>query len=85
MYISALYEEIKKWLTHEAKTGPIGCTFSAGIDSGSVFLLMYHALKELGESPSRLKAFTLSVGNDAEDVKQARQFLESLDLGMFLE
>ena len=85
MYISVLYEEIKKWLIHEAKSGPIGCSFSAGIDSGSVFLLTYHALRELGESPSRLKAFTLSVGDDAEDLKQARQFLESLDLGMFLE
>ena len=53
MYISALYAEIKKWLTHEAKSGPIGCSFSAGIDSGSVFLLTYHALRELGESPSR--------------------------------
>lgn len=85
LYISALYEEIIKWLKHEAKTGPIGCSFSAGIDSGSVFLLTYHALKELGESPSRLKAFTLSVGDDAEDLKQARQFLEALDLGVFLE
>jgi asparagine synthase (glutamine-hydrolysing) len=85
LYISALYEEIKKWLTHEAKTGPVGCSFSAGIDSGSVFLLTYHALKELGESPSRLKAFTLSVGDDAEDLKQAREFLSKLDLEVFLE
>jgi asparagine synthase (glutamine-hydrolysing) len=85
LYISALYAEIKKWLTHEAKTGPIGCSFSAGIDSGSVFLLTYHALRELGESPSRLKAFTLSVGDDAEDLKQARQFLEALNLELFLE
>jgi asparagine synthase (glutamine-hydrolysing) len=85
MYLSALYEEIKKWLIHEAKTGPIGCSFSAGIDSGSVFLLTYHALRELGESPSRLKAFTLAVGDDAEDLKQARQFLDALNLGLFLE
>lgn len=85
IYISALYEEIKKWLMHEAKAGPIGCSFSAGIDSGSVFLLTYHALRELGESPSRLKAFTLSVGDEAEDLRQARQFLESLNLGLFLE
>ncbi|MCG8307556.1 MAG: asparagine synthase-related protein [Cytophagales bacterium] len=85
MYISALYKEIRKWLTHEAKSGPVGCSFSAGIDSGSVFLLTYHALRELGESPARLKAFTLSVGDEAEDLKQARQFLESLGLGLFLE
>lgn len=85
MYMSALYAEIKKWLTQKAKTGPIGVSFSAGIDSGSVFLLTYHALKELGESPSRLKAFTLSVGDESEDLKQARQFLDSLNLGLFLE
>lgn len=85
MYISALYAEIKKWLMHEAKSGPIGCSFSAGIDSGSVFLLTYHALRELGESPSRLKAFTLAVGDESEDLKQSRQFLESLHLELFLE
>ena len=43
---------------YHAKKGPVGVTFSAGIDSGSVLILTYHALKELGESPSRLKAFT---------------------------
>ncbi|MEN8116592.1 MAG: asparagine synthase-related protein [Bacteroidota bacterium] len=85
LYMETLYNEIKKWLTNVAKTGPVGVTFSAGIDSGSVFLLTYHALKELGESPSRLKAFTLSVDGDAEDLKQARQFLDKLELGLFLE
>ena len=84
-YISAVYEEIKKWLTHRATAGPIGVTFSAGIDSGSVFILMYHALKELGESPSRLKAFTLSIDGDGADLMQARKFLEKLDLELFLE
>lgn len=84
-YIGALYEEIKKWLQFRAKTGAIGVSFSAGIDSGSVFLLTYHALKELGESPSRLKAFTLSVDGDGKDLIQARKFLDTLDLGLFLE
>ena len=84
-YIGVLYNEIKKWLKFKAKTGPIGVTFSAGIDSGSVFLLTYHALKELGESPSRLKAFTLSVDGDGADLIQARKFLEALNLEMFLE
>jgi asparagine synthase (glutamine-hydrolysing) len=84
-YISILYKEIKKWLRHRAKTGPVGVTFSAGIDSGSIFLLTYHALKELGESPSRLKAFTLSVDGDGADLIQARKFLEALDLELFLE
>jgi len=84
-YVGALYEEIKKWLKLKAKTGPIGVTFSAGVDSGSVFLLTYHALLELGESPSRLKAFTLSVDGEGEDLKQAREFLKALNLELFLE
>ena len=84
-YIGTLYNEIKKWLQFRAKTGPVGVTFSAGIDSGSVFLLTYHALKELGESPSRLKAFTLSIDGDGADLLQARKFLEALNLGLFLE
>ncbi|MBN2173089.1 MAG: hypothetical protein JW731_03090 [Bacteroidales bacterium] len=84
-YIGAAYNEIKKWLSQRAKTGPIGVSFSAGIDSGSIFLLTYHALKELGESPSRLKAFTLSVDGDGADLMQARKFLEKLNLEMFLE
>jgi asparagine synthase (glutamine-hydrolysing) len=84
-YIGTLYNEIKKWLHYRAKSGPIGVTFSAGIDSGSVFLLTYHALKELGESPSRLKAFTLSIDGDGADLLQAKKFLETLNLGLFLE
>lgn len=84
-YIGALYLEIRKWLQHRARSGPVGVTFSAGIDSGSVFLLTYHALRELGESPSRLKAFTLSIDGAGEDLIQARKFLEMLNLEMFLE
>lgn len=84
-YIGTLYSEIKKWLQFRAKEGPVGVTFSAGIDSGSVFLLTYHALRELGESPSRLKAFTLSIDGDGADLLQARKFLEGLNLGLFLE
>jgi asparagine synthase (glutamine-hydrolysing) len=85
LYMESLYREIRKWLQARATSGPIGVTFSAGIDSGSVFLLTYHALLELGESPSRLKAFTLSVDGAGEDLMQARQFLESMGLDLFLE
>lgn len=84
-YIGRVYSEIKKWIKYCARSGPIGVTFSAGIDSGSVFLLTYHALKEIGESPSRLKAFTLSIDGDGADLMQARSFLESLKLELFLE
>jgi asparagine synthase (glutamine-hydrolysing) len=85
MYVRAAYEEIKKWLKYHAVSGPVGVTFSAGIDSGSVFLLTYHALRELGESPSRLKAFTLSIDGQGEDLVQARDFLEKTGLELFLE
>ena len=85
LYMGRLYDEIKKWLRNVALTGPVGVSFSGGIDSGSVFLLTYQALKELGENPSRLKAFTLSVDQQGEDLKQARAFLRSLGLELFLE
>jgi asparagine synthase (glutamine-hydrolysing) len=84
-YIGALYQEIKKWLMHSANHGPVGCSFSAGIDSGSVFLLTFHALRKLGLSLSRLKAFTLAVGSDSQDIQQAREFLDRLGMGIFLE
>jgi asparagine synthase (glutamine-hydrolysing) len=84
-YIETVYNEIVKWLRHRAVSGPIGVAFSAGIDSGSVFLLTYHALRELGESPSRLKAFTLSIDGGGADLVQARKFLETLGLELFLE
>jgi asparagine synthase (glutamine-hydrolysing) len=84
-YMETLYGEIVKWLKYKAAEGPVGVTFSAGIDSGSVFLLTYHALRQLGESPSRLKAFTLSVDGGGPDLVQAREFLDKLGLGMFLE
>lgn len=84
-YIGTLYDEIKKWLRLRAVTGPVGVTFSAGIDSGALFLLVYKALRELGESPSRLKAFTLSIDGGGEDLAQAVKFLDDLGLGLFLE
>ena len=85
LYMERLYGEILKWLKTRATEGPVGVSFSAGIDSGSVFLLTYYALRQLGESPSRLKAFTLSVDGAGADLIQARQFLESLGLELFLE
>ena len=85
IYMSCLYDEIKKWLLNVAVEGPIGVSFSGGIDSGSVFLLTHQALLELGQSPSRLKAFTLSVDQQGADLGQARSFLESMGMGLFLE
>lgn len=85
LYMERLYAEIVKWLKSRATAGPVGVSFSAGVDSGSVFLLTYHALREMGESPSRLKAFTLSIDGGGEDLVQSREFLEQVQLSLFLE
>jgi asparagine synthase (glutamine-hydrolysing) len=84
-YIEAVYLEIKKWLQARATSGPIGVCFSGGIDSGSVFLLTYRALLEMGLNPSRLKAFTLDVDGGGDDLVQARRFLEAVELALFHE
>ena len=83
-YIGALADELGKFLTQLPQSEPIGVAFSGGIDSGAVFLVTYHVLRQLGMNPARLKAFTLSLG-DGPDLLQARTFLDSLGLGLFLE
>ncbi len=83
-YIGALTDECQKWLKQIPDEEPIGVLFSGGIDSGSVFLVLYHLMLEMGLSPQRLKAFTLSVDGGA-DAKQAHSFLDDLDLSLFLE
>jgi asparagine synthase (glutamine-hydrolysing) len=83
-YIGALADEVAKWLKHVSSSEPIGVAFSGGIDSGAVFLVTYHVMRQLGMSPSRLKAFTLNLG-DGPDFRQARTFLEPLGLALLLE
>lgn len=83
-YIGAIADECQQWLDRIDAREPIGVLFSGGIDSGAIFLLFYHLLLKRGESPARLKAFTLSV-DGGDDAQQAKQFLEHLDLSMFLE
>ena len=83
-YIGALADEIAKCLKRIPSHEPIGVAFSGGIDSGAVFLVTYHVMRQLGMSPSRLKAFTLNLG-DGADIQQARKFLEQLGLALFLE
>jgi asparagine synthase (glutamine-hydrolysing) len=87
-YIGALSDELAKWLTSvdaQDSQAPIGVAFSGGIDSGSVFLVVYHTMLRLGMSPQRLKAFVLNIDNGGADVAQARKFLSSIGLSMFLE
>ncbi len=86
-YIGALADEIAKHLRHidRASAGaPIGVCFSGGVDSGAVFVATEHVMRQLGMSPARLKAFTLNLG-DGPDLDQARQFLDALGMGFYLE
>jgi asparagine synthase (glutamine-hydrolysing) len=83
-YVGALADEIAQWLQRVPADEPVGVCFSGGIDSGSVFLTTYFVMRRLGMNPSRLKAFVLDLG-DGPDVEQARSFLDTLGLGLFLE
>lgn len=83
-YIGALTDEIAKWLHQLDDNEPVGVCFSGGIDSGAVFLTTYHVMRKLGLNLGRLKAFTLNLG-DGPDAAQAREFLDALGLGLFLE
>jgi asparagine synthase (glutamine-hydrolysing) len=84
-YVGAAYHEIARWLERVSPREPLGVCFSGGVDSGAVFLLTYHALLQRGDSPARLKAFTLAVEGGGPDLEQARAFLRRLDLELFLE
>jgi asparagine synthase (glutamine-hydrolysing) len=87
-YIGAVATEVEKWLrgieASSSSPEPIGVAFSGGIDSGAVFLVVYHAMLTMGLSPARLKAFVLNLG-DGPDLDQARSFLSTLGLSIFLE
>ena len=84
-YIEALYAELRRWLAAHDPRAPIGVPFSGGIDSGSVLLALYKLLLDEGQSPARLKAFTLSVDGAGDDARQAREFLARTDLELFGE
>jgi asparagine synthase (glutamine-hydrolysing) len=84
-YIAALADEVAHWLRRVPTEEPIGVCFSGGIDSGSVFLTTYHVMKSLGINLGRLKAFVLDLGGDGPDVVQARAFLDTCGLPVFLE
>lgn len=83
-YIGTLADECGRWLDRLPDDEPIGVLFSGGIDSGAVFLVLYHLMLERGHSPARLKAFTLSVQGGA-DAEQAMAFLRQMGLSLFLE
>ena len=84
-YVLALCEEIRHWLLAVGEREPIGVLFSGGLDSGSVLVCLDHVLRELGQSPARLKAFTLAVDGGGDDLDQARDFLRRTGLEMYGE
>ena len=83
-YIGAVAAETARWLHSLPPQAPVGVCFSGGIDSGAVFLVIHHVMRQSGMHLGRLKAFTLNGGNGPDEA-QARGFLEALGLGLFLE
>lgn len=92
-YVAALDGEVRAWLDGVPAEAPLGVAFSGGVDSGAVLLVLYRALLDRAESPSRLKAFTLAVddgdgghdGKGGADAAQAREFLRRVELEMLGE
>ena len=84
-YIEAMYGELQRWLRVQDPAAPIGVPFSGGIDSGAVLLCLYKLLLNEGQSPSRLKAFTLSIDGKGDDARQAADFLARTNLEMLGE
>jgi len=84
-YVRALCEEVRLWLAALPAAEPLGVLFSGGIDSGALLLALYHELLAAGQSPARLKAFTLAVDGGGADLEQAREFLRRTDLQLFGE
>jgi asparagine synthase (glutamine-hydrolysing) len=84
-YIEAVYNELRRWLVAQNPAAPIGVPFSGGIDSGAILLCLYKLLLNEGASPARLKAFTLSVDSEGQDMKQAHEFLSRTHLEMLGE
>ena len=84
-YIEAVYAELRRWLAAQDTSTPVGVPFSGGIDSGAVLLCLYKLLLNEGQSPARLKAFTLSVDGAGEDARQAHEFLRRTQLEMLGE
>ncbi|GIX00571.1 MAG: asparagine synthase [Pirellulaceae bacterium] len=84
-YVGAVLNQLADWLDQIDAREPIGVLFSGGIDSGALVVLLHHLLLARGENPARLKAFTLAVGEEATDARQAREFLRALGMEMLLE
>ena len=84
-YIESVYGELRRWLSVQDRAAPIAVPFSGGIDSGAILLCMNALLLNEGQSPARLKAFTLSVDGEGDDARQAHEFLQRTNLEMLGE
>lgn len=84
-YIGRLAEACDQWLSSIEPSEPIGVLFSGGIDSGSILILLDYLMRRRGQSPARLKAFTLTTGLSPSDASQSREFLRRIDRECYLE
>lgn len=84
-YVGAILDHVGRWLRSVDEHEPIGVLFSGGADSGAVLLALHHQLLATGQSPARLKAFTLAVDGGGGDLEQAREFLRRTHLEMLGE
>jgi len=84
-YVAKLSQECDRWLDTIPASEPIGVLFSGGIDSGAVLVAIYDRLLKRGESPARLKAFTLRIDNCSDDAEQALQFVRQCKMEELLE
>lgn len=84
-YVEAMLTELRDWLSRIPDSEALGVAFSGGLDSGTILLCVHDALRQLGQSPARLKAFTLSVGNGGDDARNARAFLRQTGLEFMAE
>ncbi|HEV3163371.1 MAG TPA: asparagine synthase-related protein [Isosphaeraceae bacterium] len=78
-YLSAAYAATRNWIARVPAGEPIAVLFSGGVDSGSIFLLARHALRDLGRDPDLARAFSLDLGG-GEDVIQAERWVRELGL-----
>lgn len=84
-YIGKVAEVCDQWLDTVPEREPIGLMFSGGVDSGSLVILLDYLLRRKGQSPARLKAFTMTTGEKSSDGEQAEQFLKRIDRELYLE
>ncbi len=84
-YVARLSQECDRWLDTIPASASIGVLFSGGIDSGAVLIAIHDRLLKRGESPSRLKAFTLRIDNSIGDATQAQLFVRRCNMEELLE